>query len=151
MVYLSVNLNSEVKEIPLKQFSRVFIMSSSTNVAGERCNIRGEYFERGSTSKWKIVVGLLNVSQRILCNKQRILSFLMPNECPGFPFTTFFLHQFTFLINYWLVHSLSFIGSIYSGTPFRLWQLQYVMNGVSWVLLWLQSSLLTNKVAFLSE
>ena len=51
MVYLSLNLNSEVKEISLKQFSRVFIMSSSTNVAGERCNIRGEYFERGSTSK----------------------------------------------------------------------------------------------------
>ena len=89
MVYLSLNLNSEVKEIPLKQFSRVFIMSSSTNVAGERCNIRGEYFERGSTSKLKIVVGLLNVSQRILCNKQRILSFLMPNERPGLPFTFF--------------------------------------------------------------
>ena len=26
-------------------------------VAGERCNITGEYFEKGSTSEWKVVIG----------------------------------------------------------------------------------------------
>ena len=26
-------------------------------VAGERCNVTGEYFERGSTSEYKIVIG----------------------------------------------------------------------------------------------
>ena len=51
-------------------------------VAGERCNVRGEYFERGSTSELKNSHGLPNVRQRILRNIWRILQSPMVNEQP---------------------------------------------------------------------
>ena len=49
----------------------------------KRCNIKGEYLERGSTPVWiKNRCWLPNVSQRILLSKQRILWSLMSNEHP---------------------------------------------------------------------
>ena len=47
-------------------------------VAGERFNVTGEYFERGSTSEYK--KRLTNVIRRILRRKRRILRSPMPNE-----------------------------------------------------------------------
>lgn len=47
-------------------------------VAGESCNVIGEYFERGSKSEYK--KRLTNVIRRILRRKRRILRSPMPNE-----------------------------------------------------------------------
>ena len=49
-------------------------------VAGERCNVTGEYSERGSTSEKKNSHRLPNVSRRNLRSKQRIVRCPMPNE-----------------------------------------------------------------------
>ena len=43
--------------------------------AGERCNLAGEYFERGSMSEQKNGLRLWNVSQRIIRSS-------VPNEHP---------------------------------------------------------------------
>ena len=61
-------------------------------VAGERGNVTGEYFERGSTSEKKNSYRLLNVCWRILHGKWRILQSPMPNEHPGREPLSFFLH-----------------------------------------------------------
>jgi len=34
-------------------------------VAGERCNVTGEYFERGSTSEYNIVIGYQTFAREI--------------------------------------------------------------------------------------
>ena len=50
-------------------------------VAGVRCNVTGEYFEKGSTSEKKIVIGY-RISVRFLGSKPRILRSLMANKHP---------------------------------------------------------------------
>ena len=49
-------------------------------VAGDRCNITGEYFEKKAPRLNKNCPRLSNISRRILRSKQRILQSLMPNE-----------------------------------------------------------------------
>ena len=63
----------------------------------KRCNIKGEYLERGSTPVWiKNRCWLPNVSQRILRSKQRILSSLMSNEHPVYWYVMYIIEAFIF-------------------------------------------------------
>ena len=51
-------------------------------VAGVRCNVTGEYFEKGSTSEKKKFHWLPKISLRFLGSKPRIIRSLMPNKYP---------------------------------------------------------------------
>ena len=66
-----------------KKISLVSVFSLRLLVAGERCNITGEYFQGVPLSE-KICHRLPNVSWRILHSKRRILRSPAPSEHPEF-------------------------------------------------------------------
>ena len=66
-----------------KKISLVSAFSLRLLVAGERCNITGEYFQ-GVPCLNKICHRLLNISWRILHSKRRILWSPAPSEHPEF-------------------------------------------------------------------
>ena len=68
----------------LKGFPQTEEFSLRILVAGERCNVTGEYFERGLHQRENSHT-LLIVSRRIQRSKRRILRSPMPNEHPAPP------------------------------------------------------------------
>ena len=66
-------------------------------VAGERCNVEGEYYFRKRLHVWiKNSCWLLNVCQRILLSKQRILWSVMSNEHPVYWYVMYVIEVFIF-------------------------------------------------------
>ena len=81
MAYLTVTHNSVNLSIVYSIHLYESGFSLRILVAGERCNVTEEYFESGSKSEYKIVIGYRTFA-RIMRNKRRILRSPMPNEPP---------------------------------------------------------------------
>ena len=80
---LSITLKGKWRQ---KQYKRIVIYTvfSKNSISRRRCNVAGEYFERGSHVWMKNSQRLPIVSSGILQSKRKILLSLMPNEHPAY-------------------------------------------------------------------
>ena len=88
---LSIILKGKWRQKQDKSLYRVF---SKNSISRRRCNVAGEYFERGSHVWIKNSQRLPIVSRRILHSKKKILWSPMPNEHPAFISITYKMTPF---------------------------------------------------------